>query len=47
MLLFGISDELLLNPECKYCVKIPLKGPVESLNLAASAAIISYELTRL
>ena len=31
---------------CDECVRIPLRGKVQSLNVSASAAIVLYEVVR-
>jgi TrmH family RNA methyltransferase len=41
---FGVSDQLLLA--ANECVRIPMLGRVNSLNVAAAAAIVVYEAVR-
>lgn len=36
----------LVREKCDFLVKIPLKGKVGSLNVAAAAAVVSYEIVR-
>jgi len=40
----GVAGELLAEADLK--VTIPLKGPVESLNVATASAMILYEIVR-
>ncbi|MDD4565954.1 MAG: RNA methyltransferase [Eubacteriales bacterium] len=40
----GVCDEFLIKSE--YLVKIPMEGPIESLNAAMSAGILMYESVR-
>lgn len=41
---FGISAEI--RGKADYCIKIPLIGPAESLNVSVSAGILIYEAVR-
>lgn len=36
----------LVREKCDFLVKIPLKGKVDSLNVATAAAVVSYEIVR-
>lgn len=40
----GVSE--LVKKSCDYCVKIPMKGKIESLNASVSAGIIIYEIVK-
>jgi tRNA G18 (ribose-2'-O)-methylase SpoU len=40
----GVGRELL--ERCDECIRIPLRAPVESLNLAAAVAVILFEAAR-
>ncbi len=40
----GLSDEVV--KKCDKLIKIPMKGELESLNAAVSAALLSYEIER-
>lgn len=40
----GISK--LTKENCDFCVKIPMKGNIESLNASVSAGIIIYEAVK-
>jgi len=40
----GVGQELL--ERCDECLRIPLRGPVESLNVAAAAAAVLFEAAR-
>ena len=41
----GLPEELLLENK-EYCIRIPMKGDIRSLNLSNSVAIIVYEVLR-
>ena len=42
----GLSDEVLSHPRVTECLRIPMVGGRRSLNLANSAAVVSYEAWR-
>lgn len=42
---YGLPDDVL--EKCDHIVRIPQFGPVGSLNVAISASIVMYEITRL
>lgn len=42
---YGLPDDVL--KKCDHIVRIPQFGPVGSLNVATSASIVMYEITRL
>lgn len=41
----GLPEELLLENK-EYCIRIPMKGDIRSLNLSNSVAIVVYEVLR-
>ena len=36
----------LVREKCDFLVKIPMIGPLESLNASVAAALVMYEVTR-
>ena len=42
----GAGISRLVKDKCDFCVSIPLKGSMESLNAAVAAAVIMFEKVR-